>query len=130
MNQTFQFKQMFQFTLRAARISCGYTVEEAAAACGLSVRKFNQYEEDSGRLQRRTAIKFIRLYGITFEQVYFGKEADCIRFNRQRSQAMGDQLVSTVEDRTALLTHVVHDLRKFGLVEASRSLAEEGARIN
>jgi transcriptional regulator with XRE-family HTH domain len=117
--------QMFQFTLRAARMSCGYTVEEAAAACGLSVRKFNQYEVDSEQITRRTVVKMLRLYGVSFEQVYFGKEADCIRFNRQRVQAMGDQLVSTVEERTALLTHAIHDLRKLGLIEASRSLAKE-----
>lgn len=68
---------MFQFTLRATRILSGFTVEEVATACGVTVRKIKLYEKDSGRMPRSIAAQIVRLYRISYDYIYFGKEKDC-----------------------------------------------------
>jgi transcriptional regulator with XRE-family HTH domain len=76
----------FKFTLRAVRISCGYTALEAAKACGISEGTMNRYEIDSGTISFETARKLAKLYGISFEAFYIGKEKDCIQHNRARAE--------------------------------------------
>jgi len=73
---------MFQFTLRAARVSCGYTVEEVARHCGIPVHAFNDLEIDSGQMQFSLMQKLTNLYGVSQDLIYFGVEVDCIERNR------------------------------------------------
>jgi DNA-binding XRE family transcriptional regulator len=80
---------MFQFTLRAARISSGYSIEEAANVCGLSSSTLHRYEKDSGRIPRPVALALGCLYGVSIDLVYFGKESECIEHNRRRAQDHG-----------------------------------------
>ena len=44
-------ENMFQITLRAARISCGYTVEEVAEYCGVTIDKLNEFENNCKDMQ-------------------------------------------------------------------------------
>ncbi|MDB5053938.1 MAG: family transcriptional regulator [Bacilli bacterium] len=71
---------MFQFTLRAARINCGHTLEEVATACGVTVRKIKQYEKDSGRMPRNIAAQIVQLYRISCDYIFIGKEKDCAQY--------------------------------------------------
>ena len=73
---------MFQITLRAARISCGYTVEEVAEYCGVTTRVLNDLEIDSGQMQFLLMQKLTNLYRVPLDLVYFGTEVDCIKRNR------------------------------------------------
>lgn len=74
---------MFQFTLRAARISCGYSVKEVANYCEVSVNIIRRYEKDSTTLPLHLILNLSFLYGVSVDQVYFGSEADCIKHNRE-----------------------------------------------
>ena len=62
---------MFQITLRDARISSGYTVEEAARLCGVTVEAYNAYENDAGIIPKNTACKIKKMYHISLDLIYF-----------------------------------------------------------
>ncbi|NHN33561.1 helix-turn-helix transcriptional regulator [Paenibacillus agricola] len=79
----------FQITLRATRISCGYTALEAAQACGIAEGTMNRYETDAGRVPRRTAVQLSRLYGgVSLDLIYWGKESD--HFKRKGAESEYD----------------------------------------
>jgi DNA-binding XRE family transcriptional regulator len=83
---------VFQITLRAARISFGYTAKEAAKACGISKSTMSRYEIDSDHVPLRTALKLVRLYGVSMDLIYWGKESNC--FEHNRSHVMKATVVS------------------------------------
>lgn len=78
---------MFQFTLRAARISCGYSLKEVARYCEVSVGTISRYEKDNGTLPLHLILKLSLLYGGSLDLIYFGSEADCIKHNREIAHA-------------------------------------------
>ena len=78
---------MFQFTLRAVRLSCGYSVKEVAEYCDVSVHTIRRYEKDSGTLPLQLILKLSLFYGVSMDLIYAGSEADCIKHNRQIAHA-------------------------------------------
>ena len=74
-----------QFTLRAVRISCGYTLWEAAKECGVSKKTLRKYEKDSSNIMFSLMLKLRKLYDIPADYFYLGSESDCIEHNRARS---------------------------------------------
>lgn len=64
-------------TLRAARISCGYTAEQVAKHCGVSVELINELEINSNEITYNLFLKMTDLYQITPDHVYLGLESDC-----------------------------------------------------
>lgn len=77
----------FQFTLRAARFSSGYSVKEVAEYCDVSVHTIRMYEKDSGTLPLHLILKLSFLYGVSFDLIYVGTETNCIIQNREIAQA-------------------------------------------
>lgn len=73
----------FKFSLRAARISCGYSVEEAAQYYGISTLEMEQYEKDCGDMPVFVVRKMARLYGVSLDSLFIGLEAECIKHNRE-----------------------------------------------
>lgn len=71
-------KNNCEVTLRAARVSAGYTVEEAAKKMNISIETLNEREKDAGDIPLDNAIALTELYRIPFDLVYFGKESDYI----------------------------------------------------
>ena len=55
---------MFKITLRAARVSCGYTVEQAAKYCGVSSGTIRKYETNPSHLPLYLTIQLSKLYDI------------------------------------------------------------------
>jgi len=74
--------RMFQITLRAARLSCGYTPEEVAKHCGITVKAYEKIEKDSGKVKLGILLGLLKLFGVSADLIYFGTEADCIKHNR------------------------------------------------
>lgn len=76
----------FQITLRAARISCGYTVKEVAQVCGVSSSTISKYERNSGNLPLNLMLKLRKLYNnVSLDLIYYGTESECHKHNRRRS---------------------------------------------
>lgn len=69
-------------TLKAVRISFGYTLEEAAKHCDIPENYLSELEIDSGEMPPNVAMKLMNLYGVSPDAIYFGKESDCIERNR------------------------------------------------
>lgn len=53
---------MFQITLKAARELSGYTLEEVAEYCGVTVDELNKIEKDSNFLTVNIMLKIKKLY--------------------------------------------------------------------
>jgi transcriptional regulator with XRE-family HTH domain len=74
---------MFQFTLRAARISCGYSLKDVAGYCNVSENTIRRYEKDSTDLPLQLILKLSLFYGVSFDLIYAGPEADSFKHNRE-----------------------------------------------
>lgn len=83
---------MFQITLRAARISCGYSVEEAAGLLGIDSDTLNEFEKDSGEVPCTVVVKFRNLYGVSPDDIYVGPESDAHKHNRGFAQAENSEI--------------------------------------
>lgn len=73
---------MFQITLRAARISCGYTEEEAADHCKIKMDEYKQIEHDTGNIDYILLSRLVGFLGAPPDLIYFGTEAECRQHNR------------------------------------------------
>lgn len=67
-----------QITLKAARVNIGKTLKEAASEFGIHYETLSNYEADSTNVPRTFFIKLEAVYGISNENIYFGKYADYI----------------------------------------------------
>lgn len=65
-----------EITLRAARMNLGLTRKEAAKLFNIHHLTLANYENDSTNIPRSFFIKIERIYGISSEFIYFGKEED------------------------------------------------------
>lgn len=65
-----------EITLRAARMNLGLTRKEAAELFNIHHETLAKYENDSTRVPRSFFIKIERIYGISNDFIYFGKEED------------------------------------------------------
>ena len=61
-----------------AREMRGYTVEEAAERCGVTVGDMKGYEADTRRMPFDIAKILKRLYHIKLEQIYLGLELEYV----------------------------------------------------
>jgi DNA-binding XRE family transcriptional regulator len=66
-------------SLRSARVSSGYTVEEAAKCINISPKKLCGYERDAAEMPLSTAIKILELYRLPIDIIYFGNESEFIK---------------------------------------------------
>jgi transcriptional regulator with XRE-family HTH domain len=69
---------MLKITLKAARVNIGKTLKEAAAEFGIHYETLSNYESDSTNVPRTFFIKLEAVYGISTENIYFGKQCDHI----------------------------------------------------
>ncbi|MFZ3132727.1 MAG: helix-turn-helix transcriptional regulator [Desulfosporosinus sp.] len=60
---------MDKITLKAAREMAGYTVEEAAKWCDVSIAQMETYENKPGEIPKTIACKIKRLYNILLESL-------------------------------------------------------------
>ncbi len=67
-NQNQDFKPL-QFPLSAIRIYKGYTEDEAARHCEVSIREMKKIEADPGKMRASMAIKLRNLYGIPIDYI-------------------------------------------------------------
>ena len=74
---------MIQFTLRTIRESCGYSVEEAASYCGVSVATFNSFQINSSLITIETIQKISELFVVPLDLLFDGLETDCAKKNRR-----------------------------------------------
>ena len=65
-----------QITIRAARINLGLTRKEAAKLFNIHHETLANYEADSSRVPRSFFIKIEKIYGISINDIYFGREED------------------------------------------------------
>ena len=68
-----------QFTLRMARESNGYTLEEVASRCGIPVGDIARYELDARGTPFDVAKKLKRLYCIELGQIFVGLESEFLK---------------------------------------------------
>jgi len=61
---------MFKITLRAARISCGYTIDEVAMSCGINIDSYRRYESDPGLMPASIAYRVRKLLQIPLDLIY------------------------------------------------------------
>lgn len=67
---------MFKITLRMAREMAGYTVEEVAGICRVTVEDIKRHEADTREMPFGLARVMKRLYHIKIEQIYLGLETE------------------------------------------------------
>jgi len=60
---------MFKITLRAARELSGYTIEEAAGYCGVSVDSYREIENDFSKAPARVAYAVRSLLKISLDSI-------------------------------------------------------------
>ena len=76
-------ENMFKITLRAARISCGYTVEEVAEYCGVTTDKLNEFENDCKGMPISIGLKISNLYNLPPSAIFIGSETEYISGHRK-----------------------------------------------
>lgn len=67
---------MQKLTLRAARMNLGLTRKEAAVFFDIHYETLANYESDSTKIPYSFFMKIEKVYGVTPELIYFGKEKD------------------------------------------------------
>lgn len=66
----------FEITLKAARINTGISKKRAVAVTGISKKKLDKWEHNSGKIQLDAAAKLAFLYGLPLKNLWFGKAKD------------------------------------------------------
>lgn len=73
---------MPMITLRAARISCGYSAKQIADLCSIKLSEYETFEKDSRLIPKNIAVKLKNILGISLDKIYIGKENECFQINR------------------------------------------------
>lgn len=74
---------MFQITLRHARESCGYSIEDAADNLGVTIDALKGYENDTSLIPVKTISKINLLYNVPLMLIFIGTEDNCVLNNRK-----------------------------------------------
>ena len=74
---------MFKISLRAARELSRYTVEEVAVICGVTVNKFNEFENDCKDMPISIVLKVSNLYRFPPSTIFIGSETEYIGKHRK-----------------------------------------------
>jgi transcriptional regulator with XRE-family HTH domain len=69
-------KKRVLLTLRAARTNLGLSRKDAAKLFNISPDVMASYEYDSTNVPRTFLINIEKLYGVSIDQIYFGKEKE------------------------------------------------------
>lgn len=75
-------KQEIKITLRAARVNSGLKLIEAADKFGINKDTLSKYEKDSTNVPRTFLIKIEGIYKIPIDYIFFGKQSDFFRTNK------------------------------------------------
>ena len=78
-------KNMFKFTLRAARVSCGYTEEEVAGYCGIKVGTLEKYEKNTALIPVEVLSELSMLFNVPLALIFIGTDMRCFRDNRNNA---------------------------------------------
>ena len=62
---------MFQITLKAARVSAGLTIKQAAAQLGISRKTLSNYESEKSFPDSQMISKIMGLYKVPYEHLLF-----------------------------------------------------------
>jgi transcriptional regulator with XRE-family HTH domain len=73
-----------QLTLRAVRISNGYSEDEVSRYCGVDVKTIGESEIDSSEMEYDLLLKITNLYKIALDHIYLGRESDCCYRGNER----------------------------------------------
>ncbi|MDP4158171.1 MAG: helix-turn-helix transcriptional regulator [Bacillota bacterium] len=71
-------------TLRTARELNGYTIEEVAEFCDLTIGEYEEIEKDPSNFSLRIISTIANLYGVSLKYIYAGTENDCVSHNKSR----------------------------------------------
>jgi transcriptional regulator with XRE-family HTH domain len=75
---------MFKISLKAARELSGYTVEEVAVICGVTVDVYSKIETDPSQTQLSLVHKIVTAYGVPLDIIYPGTDTGCIKHNQSQ----------------------------------------------
>ena len=75
-----------QLTLKACRINCGMTLEEASQHFNIHRHTLSQYENDSTNVPRTFFIRLESIYGIPTENIYFGKQKEFMEIMKKNAK--------------------------------------------
>ena len=70
---------MMLITLRAARVNCGYSQQEAAKLLGVHYQTLSKWENDSSDMPMSAISKASDVYHIPANNIFFGNENEFIR---------------------------------------------------
>jgi hypothetical protein len=73
-------------TLREARLNNKLTLKEVSAKTGISVRTLTRMELDCSRSKLDNILILLKLYGVSADHVFFGKESDCLKRNNENKR--------------------------------------------
>lgn len=79
---------MFQITLKAARTLSGYSIQEIAYICNIEPSYYEAIEYDLGEAPSSLIDKILKIINVPGELIYYGREEDCIRKNREISKQL------------------------------------------
>ena len=71
-----------QFTLKAIRISSGYSMESVAEFCGIPIDVYGEIENDPSQVKLSLIQKIATFYGVALSLIHSGTEANCIKHNQ------------------------------------------------
>ncbi|WP_271002149.1 helix-turn-helix transcriptional regulator [Listeria seeligeri] len=71
-------------TLKAARVNCGYTINEAAKLVGVHMQTLSKFEKDSSKMPLSLLKRVAELYHISEDNIFFGNENEFIRTLRKK----------------------------------------------
>jgi len=74
---------MFQISLKTARELSGYTVEEVAEYCRVTIDEFNEFENDCKDMPISIGLKVSNLYNFLPSTIFIGSEAEYISRRRK-----------------------------------------------
>lgn len=77
---------MMLITLRAARVNCGYSQQEAAKLLGIHYQTLSKWENDSSDMPMSAISKASDVYHISANNIFFGNENEFIRNSRKNNE--------------------------------------------
>ena len=75
-----------QITMQAARMQAGYTQAEAGKLFGVHEQTVGRWEEDSSEMPYNKIAKIPLIYGVSQNEIFFGKKNEFIRFIRETAE--------------------------------------------
>lgn len=61
---------MYHTSLQSARLSCGYTIDEAAEYCGVPTSIYESYEKDPEEIPKYIACIIRKVFNISLDSIF------------------------------------------------------------